>query len=181
MKCLGLLLSIVVLFGDLSAVEVNEEAVEAPIVDKVDLQGRWKEDQYKRQHLSDFLYEVGLGWIKRLYVTSASWENEQTIFQNGQDFRINGFKGPKAEVYSYTLVTDNSTMTEVDMGELGGPQKTYSYVEGASLVTNLYDKEDGTLKFISKRTRTPGSNVMLHSVQHVPSQVTLVSHYDKQQ
>lgn len=44
------------------------------------------------------------------------------------------------------------------MGELGGPQKTYSYVEGASLVTNLYDKEDGTLKFISKRTRTPGKS-----------------------
>ncbi|XP_059093719.1 uncharacterized protein LOC131888803 [Tigriopus californicus] len=150
MKCLGLLLlSLVVRFGTLSAQETAQETpVYAPIPNQVELQGRWKEDQYKRKHLSDFLYEVGLGWIKRLYVTSASWENEQTIFQNGQDFRINGFseleyecfmlarfirnrsgRGSKAEVYSYTLVADNSTMTEVNMGELGGPQKTYSYVE----------------------------------------------------
>ncbi|TRY63813.1 hypothetical protein TCAL_15229 [Tigriopus californicus] len=130
MKCLGLLLlSLVVRFGTLSAQETAQETpVYAPIPNQVELQGRWKEDQYKRKHLSDFLYEVGLGWIKRLYVTSASWENEQTIFQNGQDFRINGFRS-KAEVYSYTLVADNSTMTEVNMGELGGPQKTYSYVE----------------------------------------------------
>ncbi len=31
-----------------------------------------------------------MNWFKRLYVTSSSWENEQTIFQDEDKIRING-------------------------------------------------------------------------------------------
>jgi hypothetical protein len=33
---------------------------------------------------------LGMNWFKRLYVTSSSWENEQTIFQDEDKIRING-------------------------------------------------------------------------------------------
>jgi hypothetical protein len=33
---------------------------------------------------------AGLNWFKRVYVTSSSWENEQTIFQDGNNIRVNG-------------------------------------------------------------------------------------------
>jgi hypothetical protein len=33
----------------------------------------------------------GMGFLNRLYQTATNWENEQTIFQSGNVFRINGF------------------------------------------------------------------------------------------
>ena len=56
----------------------------------LDLRGKWKEDQNQRQGLNDFLYEMGMSWFKRVYVTSASWENEQTIYQDGINIKVNG-------------------------------------------------------------------------------------------
>merc|ERR1712079_848664 len=44
---------------------------------KTHLTGHWKENQYQRNGLNNFLYEMGMNWFKRVYVTSASWENQQ--------------------------------------------------------------------------------------------------------
>ncbi len=62
-----------------------------------DLQGRWRENQYRRTGLNDVLYQLGMPWWKRLYVTSTNWENEQTIVQRGNFFRIHGFSKTRRE------------------------------------------------------------------------------------
>merc|ERR1711899_158105 len=43
------------------------------------LPGEWKEDQYERDNLSNFLYEAGLNWIKRTYATSTNWKIHKVL------------------------------------------------------------------------------------------------------
>ena len=44
-------------------------------------------------------------------------------------------EGPKNEDYSFTLVPDNVSRTNADLGALGGPRKAQAKFKGNSLVT----------------------------------------------
>ena len=48
-----------------------------------------------------------MGWIKRLYVTTKSWHNEQTIRQDENRFQINGF-GKKFRKKTHTFQALNN-------------------------------------------------------------------------
>ena len=98
----------------------NEEYVKQYLV------GNWKENQYQRTNLNNFLYEMGknlshvftlekkiltpkmsgtgLNWFKRIYVTNASWENKQFITYNpsSSKFHVTG----TSKYYSALSVRD---------------------------------------------------------------------------
>merc|ERR1712014_385216 len=52
--------------------------------------GQWKEDQYKRTGLNDFLWARDLNAFKRLFVTQSSYELTMNIVKNGNKFVVNG-------------------------------------------------------------------------------------------
>ena len=67
--------------------------------------------------------------------------------------------GPQASVYSYTLTADNSTVTSVDLGELGGGrlEAVSDFSEdGETLRTECSDPQTGEVKVIMERTRRKG-------------------------
>merc|ERR1712154_66530 len=99
----------------------------------------------------------------------TSWNCEQSIYQNGNIFRIHGFKGPHSQVYAHSLTADNATMSIVDLGDMGGMLHSTSYVEGDLLVTQLRDQETNNHTITSTRTRTEGSNLMVHELLDVAS------------
>ena len=71
-------------------------------------------------------------------------------------------------MYAHSLTADNATMSLVDLGDMGGMLHSTSYVEGASLVTQLRDQETNNHTITSTRTRTEGEYfircVKLHSL-----------------
>ena len=77
-------------------------------------------------------------------------------------------EGPHSQVYAHSLTADNATMSLVDLGDMGGMLHSTSYVEGASLVTQLRDQETNNHTITSTRTRTEGESfircVKLHSL-----------------
>merc|ERR1712131_71736 len=145
------------------------------------LVGKWREDQYKRTGLNNFLYEMGLGWFKGTVATTASWENEQYItFDDAESkFHVEGIKGPQAtQLVPFDLITDKSTRTEVELGQLGGSTSAEAYIEGYSLVTNIYNKETGEHFLTATRTLHPDEpNHMTYTTLHIPSDTSLVSEY----
>ena len=46
-------------------------------------EGYWKEDQYQRENLDDFLYYRGINWFDRIYATSASFALVMKIEKQG--------------------------------------------------------------------------------------------------
>ena len=82
---------------------------------KLELTGRWRENQAQRKGLNDYLYEIGkkkskkytyvffnskenwviltgMPWFRRWYIRMVGFRDEQTIYQDGTTFRINGFR-----------------------------------------------------------------------------------------
>lgn len=146
------------------------------------LPGHWKEDQYKRKDLNNFLYEMGLNWFKRVYVTQASWENEQDIAlsDNGNVFEINGKKGPYATPFNFALTTDNRSFSDVDLGELGGLTDATAEIKGNSLITYLRKKGTGKIFMTATRTINPENpNEMIYVTKHLGSGVALTSIFDR--
>jgi len=147
------------------------------------LPGQWKENQYERINLNNFLYEMGMGWIKRVYVTSTSWENTQKIVLNDTKFYVTGTKGPYASEFKFKLVPNNSTRTNVNLGELGGATKaTAEYVGSNTLMTYLRDVADGLKLFLTaNRTVDPlDTDHMIYTTHHLPSNTKLISHFYRQ-
>ena len=52
--------------------------------------GNWKEDQYQRKNLNDYLYYRGLNWFKRVYVTNANFELTMNIVKEGNTYTVTG-------------------------------------------------------------------------------------------
>ena len=52
------------------------------------LPGHWVEDQNQRENINDYLYEMGMNWIKRTYATSTSWADEIKISIQNDMFNI---------------------------------------------------------------------------------------------
>jgi len=146
------------------------------------LPGKWKEDQYKRKNLNNYLYEMGLNWFKRVYVTSTNWENTQDItLQNGDFYSVHGTKGPYATKYDFVLYPDGRSISDVDLGELGGKTTATAKYEGNTLTTYLTKKGKRGLFMTAKRTILPENpNQMIYEVKHVKSGVALTSYMYRQ-
>ena len=56
--------------------------------------GHWKEDQLTRTNLNDFLYNVGVSWIRRQIATTVSWENDQIFKADGTGLDLQMTNGP---------------------------------------------------------------------------------------
>jgi hypothetical protein len=65
-------------------------------------------------------------------------------------------EGPQAEVFSYTLTADNSTVNEVNMGDMGGLMDSVSEVDGDTLVTYLVNRENKKIEVVMQRMREAG-------------------------
>lgn len=68
-------------------------------------------------------------------------------------------EGPLREVFSYVLHTDNSTVTNIDLGKLGGMRETVAVFEGNSLVSYLKNAATNTTDFIATRTILPSKPI----------------------
>lgn len=142
------------------------------------LPGKWKEDQYKRKNLNNYLYEMGLNWFKRVYVTSTNWENTQDIKlkDNGNVFDVHGTKGPYATKYNFVLYPDLRTVTDVDLGQLGGKTDATAEIKGNTMITYLRKKGKRNVFMTAKRTINPANpNEMIYETKHVKSGVALTS------
>jgi len=149
---------------------------------KSHLPGKWKEDQHKRKNLNNYLYEMGLNWFKRVYVTSTNWENTQDItLQNGDFFSVHGTKGPYATKYDFVLFPDGKTRSDVDLGQLGGKTTATARFEGNTLTTYLTKKGKKGLFMTAKRIMNPERpNEMIYEVKHIKSGVALTSYMYRQ-
>jgi len=111
-------------------------------------------------------------------------------------------EGPKQEVFELLLVSDNTTVTQVDMGELGGMRDATSEFKDNSLITYLKPQDSQTIDIIALRTIEPESklktsalfkhikekisslifldpDVMMYTLHHLPSNVKYISWMNK--
>jgi hypothetical protein len=142
------------------------------------LPGKWKEDQYKRKNLNNYLYEMGLIVFERIYVTSTSWENKMTIGlkDNGNVFDVSGTKGPYATKYNFILNTDGRTRSDVDLGQLGGKTDATAEIKGNTMITYLRKKGKRNVFMTAKRTINPTNpNELIYETKHLKSGVALTS------
>ena len=64
-------------------------------------------------------------------------------------------EGPKQERFSYILHTDNSTVSNIDLGKLGGNRETVAVFQGNSLVSYLRKPGTNNVDVVGTRTIAP--------------------------
>jgi len=146
---------------------------------KTHLTGHWKENQYQRNGLNNFLYEMGMNWFKRVYVTSSSWENQQhiTYRQAGNPtWSVSGIKGPREDAFNFDLVPDYNTQTSVDLGQLGGRTFAKARYEGNKLITHIHNIKTGR-HFLTAIREVKSPNHMVYTTTHLGSGKSLVSQF----
>jgi hypothetical protein len=83
-------------------------------------------------------------------------------------------EGPSYEDYSFTLVPNNLSRTNADLGSLWGPRKARDELKGNSLVTYLHKLEDDVVDVTATRTIDPQKpNEMLYVLKDLSSGVDL--------
>jgi len=144
--------------------------------------GSWKEDLYKRKGLGPFLAERGIGWFKRAIVTGSSgWWLTMDIRKNGDNFDVSGKSGYYLTPYSFTLIPDGRTSSDIDLGALGGTRRATATFEGDgnTLKTSLF--EGRKLDLLAIRKINPSNpNVMIYTLVDVKSGKKLIQHMDRQ-
>ena len=70
-------------------------------------------------------------------------------------------EGPKQERFSYVLHTDNSTVSNIDLGKLGGNRETVAAFRGNSLVSYLRKPGTNNVDVVATRTITPSKYILL--------------------
>lgn len=69
-------------------------------------------------------------------------------------------EGPNRDVFEINLVADNTTITQTDMGELGGVRPTTSEFKENSLISYLHKPEDKVIDILATRTINPTSKFL---------------------
>ena len=83
-------------------------------------------------------------------------------------------EGPSYEDYSFTLVPDNQSRTNADLGSLGGKRKARAEFKGNSLVTYLHKLDNDVVDVTATRTIDPQKpNEMSYVLKDVSSGVEL--------
>ena len=88
MFSISFILYILVIFRACHGFQSENEPLKSRII------GHWKEDQQTRTNLNDFLYHVGVKWIRRQLATTLSWENDQTFKSDGTGLKLEMTNGP---------------------------------------------------------------------------------------
>ena len=145
------------------------------------LVGKWKEDQYTRKNLNNWLYEMGVNWFKRVYSTTAGWENTQDITFENEVWKFDTINGPKADRLKFDLYDDNRTFSVVDLGEnLGGLTDATAEIIGSSLVTSLRKKGETDIYMTATRTINKDKpNEMIYEAKHFSTGVAMTSTYNR--
>ena len=92
-----------------------------------------------------------------------------------------GEKGPKNEAYQFQLIPDGQTMTDIDLGQLGGARKAVAELKGNSIVTNLHKLDNNVVDVIATRIVDPQNpNKMIYKLKDVPTGYELVQVLKKQ-
>jgi len=103
------------------------------------------------------------------------------IVKNGNKFIVNGKKGPYQEDYSFELIPDNTTRTDIDLGALGGPRKATAEFVGNVLMTYLHKPDTDEIDVVAVREIKPENpNVMIYTLKDLPYGYDMVQHMDKQ-
>ena len=78
-------------------------------------------------------------------------------------------------------MVDNTTRTDIDLGQLGGPRKATAEMKGNQLITYLHKLEDDIIDVIAVRTVDPANpSVMKYELKDVASGTDLIQTLNKQ-
>ena len=90
-------------------------------------------------------------------------------------------EGPYQEDYSFELIPDNTTRTDIDLGALGGPRKATAEFVGNILMTYLHKPDTDEIDVVAVREIKPENpNVMIYTLKDLPYGYDMVQHMDKQ-
>ena len=90
-------------------------------------------------------------------------------------------EGPYQEDYSFELIPDNTTRTDIDLGALGGPRKATAEFVGNVLMTYLHKPDTDEIDVVAVREIKPENpNVMIYTLKDLPYGYDMVQHMDKQ-
>ena len=90
-------------------------------------------------------------------------------------------EGPSNEAYGFTLVPDEVTRTEADLGALGGRRLATASVNGNVMTTKLHKPSNDKVDVVAIRTiRSNNPNVMEYKLIDTESGTELVQHMNRQ-
>ena len=138
------------------------------------INGYWIEDYKQRENFDSYLYEMGMDWFKRSYVSSVSWEDELLISVAGDKLIMNGIRGPFAEAYEYTARLDNNTLNTMDIGDFGGITNAITEIYNNQLISYVFNPGSSReFFFMVTNTIDMRNNLDLMRIQykHVSSNV----------
>ena len=93
---------------------------------------------------------------------------------NSKKYVISFSEGPSYEDYAFTLIPDNQSRTNADLGSLGGPRKARAEFKGNSLITYLHKLDNDVVDVTATRTIDPQKpNEMSYVLKDVSSGVEL--------
>ena len=176
MNSLLFIASVFVLLGFGNCFQSENDPLQTRII------GHWKEDQLTRTNLNDFLYNVGVAWIRRQIATTVSWENDQIFKADGTGLDLQMTNGPLKTKISMKIDLDDPLKSkQVNIGvDLGGIVDATTKIVGNSLICTLKlvgEKEDF---LVITRTINPKSpNEMVMTARHAPSGQETTSIYRK--
>ena len=126
------------------------------------LPGHWIEDQNQRENINDYLYEMGMNWIKRTYATSTSWADEIRISIQDDMLSASGIRGPLADQFQFKIKLDNSTLAEMDIGkEFGGMTKATATIKDNSVYSYVLRPGYSDILFVVKQSINPNNTDVL--------------------
>ena len=144
------------------------------------INGYWVEDQYQRKNLNNYLYEMGMSWIKRVYATSSNWEDELRIKMGCGWLNVNGLRGPFAEAYHFSAPLDNRTVAEMDIGAFGGRTQATASIIDNSIVSKVRKPGSSDLFFTVTNKLDPyDMDVLNVEYKHLDSNVVWRSVFNR--
>ncbi len=149
------------------------------LAEAVDFVGDWIEDDTRRENLSDFLSAVELGFFKRSIALGRTWQGAESITWEKNRFAFSIEVGPFHESHHFSLFPDNTTVSEVNYGDLGQYETTSAIVDNSLMAYSVYF-EDQALEILVNRTIVPTDpNIMIVTITHWPSRVSVVSYLNR--
>ena len=149
-------------------------------IGSVDFKGIWKENNKLRTGLEDFLIKMGVSSIQRGIAVNTNWQNSMIFRQGDNKVAIREWRGPLKTHFLTRLVPDNTTITESDLGVLGGVRHSISEFKDNSFIVYLFNS-NGVIDIVATRTILP-KNLDQHifTIKHLPSGVEYASYFNKQ-
>lgn len=141
------------------------------------------EDQQQRENLKPYLYEMGIGWFKRTYAASTSWQDEVHISLVDEKLSADGIRGPLAKPYRFSIKLDNQTLAEIDIGkDFGGITNATAEISDNSLIMYVLKPGTSDLFFtITDNIHHNTTDILNVEYKHVNSNVAMKSVFKRKQ